>query len=75
MIGSSDGWDYHQHAEWYFRHVQEHSTYLEQLFELQITRNELISTFEQLAEGDIHPIKVFVSYEHALGVSDERAVL
>jgi alcohol dehydrogenase len=74
IIGSSDGWDYHQHAAWYFRHVQEHSTYLEQLFELQITRDELILTFGQMAEGDIHPIKVFVSYEHAPGASDERAV-
>ncbi len=73
IIGSSDGWDYHQHAAWYFRQVQQHSTCLEQLFELRMTRDELISTFEQLAEGDIHPIKVFVSYEHVPGVSDEAA--
>ena len=75
IIGSSDGWDYHQHAAWYFLEVQQHSTPLEQLFELQITRDELISTFEQLAEGDIHPIKVFVSYDTMPGVSDEGAVL
>ena len=55
--------------------MQQHSTPLEQLFELQITRDELISTFEQLAEGDIHPIKVFVSYDTMPGVSDEGAVL
>jgi len=47
---------------WYFREVQQRSTHLEQLFELRIDRNELISTFERLAEGVIRPIKVFVSY-------------
>jgi alcohol dehydrogenase len=75
IIGSSDGWDYHRHAAWYFRQVQQHATCLEQLFELRIARDELISTFEQLAEGDIRPVKVFVSYDNALGVSDEKAVL
>jgi alcohol dehydrogenase len=63
ITGSSDGWDYHKHAAWYFRNVQQHSTYLEQLFELRIDRDELISTFEQLAQGNIRPVKAFVSYE------------
>jgi alcohol dehydrogenase len=67
VIGSSDGWDYHQHAAWYFRVVQQHWTCLEQLFELQIARDELITTFEQLANGDIRPVKVLVTYEHAPG--------
>ncbi|GAC1482209.1 MAG: alcohol dehydrogenase catalytic domain-containing protein [Ktedonobacteraceae bacterium] len=69
IVGSSDGWDYHQHAAWYFHEVQRHTTHLEQLFELVIARDELISTFEQLAEGNIHPIKVFVSYNTILGIS------
>ena len=69
IIGSSDGWDYHQHAAWYFREVQQHSAHLEQFFEMRIARDELISTFEQLAEGNIHPIKVFVCYENAAGIS------
>ena len=75
IMGSSDGWDYHQHAAWYFHEVQQHATHLEHLFELRIARDELISTFEQLAEGDIHPIKVFVSYNHMPHVFDKRAVL
>lgn len=75
IVGSSDGWDYHQHAAWYFHEVQQHPTHLEQLFELQIARDELISAFEQLAEGAIHPIKVFVSYNNTLSVSDKRVVL
>ncbi|GCE20851.1 zinc-dependent alcohol dehydrogenase [Dictyobacter kobayashii] len=70
IIGSSDGWDYHQHAAWYFREVQRHPTHLEQLFELRIARDELISTFEQLAKGGMHPIKVLVSYNHIPDVSD-----
>jgi alcohol dehydrogenase len=74
IIGSSDGWDYHQHATWYFHVVQQHATHLERLFELWIAHDELISTFEQLAEGDIHPIKVFVSYNNMPAISDERTV-
>lgn len=65
IIGSSDGWDYHKHAAWYFHEVQQRSTHLEQLFELQIAHDELISTFERLAEGVIRPVKVFVSYGYA----------
>ncbi|MHB8597924.1 MAG: zinc-dependent alcohol dehydrogenase [Ktedonobacteraceae bacterium] len=63
ITGSSDGWDYHKHAVWYFRYVQQHSTCLEQLFELRIAHDELISTFEQLAQADIRPVKAFVSYQ------------
>lgn len=66
IIGSSDGWDYRQHATWYFHNVQQHSTHLEQLFELRIARDELVSTFELLAQGAIHPIKVLVSYNYTL---------
>ena len=62
IVGSSDGWDYHRHAAWYFRHVQQHATHLEQLFELYIARDELISVFEQLAQGTIRPVKICVSY-------------
>jgi alcohol dehydrogenase len=62
LVASSDGWDYHEHAAWYFREVREHPTCLEQLFELRITSRELIATFEQLATGAIRPIKVLVDY-------------
>jgi hypothetical protein len=75
IIGSSDGWDYLQHAAWYHHKVQQRSTHLEQLFELRTARDELISTFEQLAQGDIHPSKVFVSCDNMPGVSDEHVVL
>ncbi len=62
VVGSSDGWDYHQHAAWYFQHLQEHSPGLEQLFQEQITCEELPGTFERLARGTIRPTKVLVTY-------------
>jgi len=72
---SSDGWDYHQRPAWYFHEVQQHPTHLEQLFELRIARDELVSTFEQLAQGGIHPIKVLVSYNTMQGIFDTHAAL
>lgn len=75
IIGSSDGWDYHQHAAWYFHQVQQHVTHLERLFELRIARDELILTYAQLAAGSIQPMKVFVSYKNMPSVCGERAVL
>lgn len=62
IVGSSDGWDYHQHAAWYFHMLQQRPTGLENLFELCITRNELILTFQKLSDGIIHPVKILVSY-------------
>ena len=63
IIGSSDGWDYHLHAAWYFQEIQRHSTFLEELFQLQIPSDELISAFSQLALGVIRPTKVMVHYK------------
>ncbi|WP_338257207.1 zinc-dependent alcohol dehydrogenase [Dictyobacter halimunensis] len=62
IVGSSDGWDYHQHAAWYFHTLQQRPTDLERLFELRITRDELISTFQKLYDGMVHPVKILVSY-------------
>lgn len=62
FVGSSDGWDYHEHAAWYFREVVQHPTCLEQLFEIEIASKELTAVFEQLATGAIQPVKVLVHY-------------
>ena len=62
IIGSSDGWDYQQHAKWFFNLVRGHPFNLEQLFDYQTTATNLITTFEQLATGTITPIKVLVQY-------------
>ena len=62
LVGSSDGWDYQQHANWYFQFVQQHPHNLQMLFDYVTPRDNLITTFEQLAAGIISPIKVLVKY-------------
>jgi alcohol dehydrogenase len=62
IIGSSDGWDYQEHAKWFFNLIREHSCNLEDLFDYQTTAPNLITTFELLATGTITPIKVLVQY-------------
>ncbi len=62
VVGSSDGWDYQEHAKWFFNHLREHPSNLEQLFDYHTTANKLIATFELLATGAIMPIKVLVRY-------------
>jgi alcohol dehydrogenase len=62
IVGSSDGWDYQEHAKWFFNFVSEHIPKLEDLFDYQTTADNLIATFELLATGAIVPIKVLVYY-------------
>lgn len=62
LVGSSDGWNYFEHATWYFQEVRQHPTYLEELFEVRVPVGELIATFAQLATGAIQPVKVLVDY-------------
>lgn len=63
--GSSDGWDYHAHAAWYFdtlREVPELQVALSAIFDLTISAAALASTFALLDAGEIHPVKVLVRY-------------
>jgi alcohol dehydrogenase len=62
LIGSSDGWDYQEHARWYFQFVQEQAHDLELIFDYVTTQHDLAATFEQLALGTIKQIKVLVKY-------------
>ena len=62
IVGSSDGWDYQEHAKWFFNHLREHPSNLEQLFDYHTPAEKLIATFELLATGAIVPIKVLVHY-------------
>jgi len=66
VVGSSDGWDYQEHARWYFSIMSEHAHNLEQLFDYHTTVNDLVSTFERLASGTIAPVKVLVRYDSHL---------
>jgi alcohol dehydrogenase len=63
IVGSSDGWNYQEHARWYFEVVREHSYNLEQVFSYHTTMEDLVATFERLASGAIAPTKVFVGYD------------
>ena len=62
LVGTSDGWDYHAHATWFFATAPRYADDLERLFELRITRDALISTVSRLAAGELRPVKVLVSY-------------
>jgi alcohol dehydrogenase len=62
LIGSSDGWDYQEHARWYFQFVKEHAHDLELIFDYVTTQHDLAATFEQLALDTISPTKVLVRY-------------
>jgi alcohol dehydrogenase len=63
VVGTSNGWNYHEHALWYFQAVRQTSTRLEQLFEREIAQSELITMFERLASSSSRPVKILVHYE------------
>jgi alcohol dehydrogenase len=62
VVGSSDGWDYAQHAHWYFACVRAGSPALEAIFDESVTAAELPATFARLARGAVTPVKVLVRY-------------
>lgn len=65
IVGSSDGWNYHQHAHWYFDGIRESAPALEALFEMDVAATDLPLTFERMARGEISPTKVLVRYAKA----------
>ena len=62
ISGSSDGWDYHRHAGWYFDYLSRTSTPLAEVFQEETSAEELPATFERLALGEMRPVKVLVRY-------------
>ncbi|MBN8192530.1 alcohol dehydrogenase [Bacillus sp. NTK074B] len=62
IVGSSDGWDYHRHAQWYFNQIKKRDSDLSRLFEKTIKFQELPKCFGELDTGNISPIKVLVEY-------------
>jgi alcohol dehydrogenase len=62
VIGSSNGWDYHQHARWYFEQVRGGTGPLEALFDERVSAADLPQTFACMARGERTPIKVLVQY-------------
>ncbi|SDC08699.1 alcohol dehydrogenase [Bacillus wiedmannii] len=62
IIGSSDGYDYQKHADWFFNQIEQ-TPWIEGIFQHEIHYNALEKCFEELSERIITPLKVFVSYE------------
>jgi alcohol dehydrogenase len=62
VAASSDGWDYHRHAAWYFNLVGSGPHPIEGVFEHRVPAAEMPAAFEQMAQGRIAPVKVLVDY-------------
>jgi alcohol dehydrogenase len=62
VVGSSDGLDYPSYAAWFWDELRRSRAPVELLFEHRIGAAELAGCFEQLANGDIRPVKVLVKY-------------
>lgn len=62
VVGSSDGWDYHAHARWFFKKAPGDESLLKELFQWTVTADDLPDTFGRLAASKSRPIKVFVRY-------------
>lgn len=61
IIGSSDGWDYQEHAIWYWRYAEE-NTLAKTIFDMTVSVDDLPDTFAALATGAKRAIKVLVNY-------------
>ncbi|MES5919457.1 alcohol dehydrogenase catalytic domain-containing protein [Bacillus cereus group sp. RP37] len=62
IIGSSDGYDYQKHADWFFNQIEQ-TPWIEEIFQHEIHYSTLEQCFAELSKGTINPLKVFVSYE------------
>ncbi|PJF38768.1 MAG: alcohol dehydrogenase, partial [Phototrophicales bacterium] len=63
LVASSDGWDYHQHAAWFFEVIRREKPPLAQLFEHEMMATQLLQIFEKLATGELSPVKILVRYK------------
>lgn len=62
IIGSSDGYHYQKHADWFFEEIGK-TPFIEEIFQHEIHYTSLIECFDELSLGIIKPLKVYVSYE------------
>jgi len=63
IVGSSDGWDYQQHAHWYFEQIKAGAPALEDLFDAHVSADGLATLFAQIAGGEATPVKALVRYD------------
>lgn len=61
IVGSSDGIDYRKHAEWFFEKVRE-TPFVNEIFQYEVTKDNLQQCFHDLSDGTIRPVKVLVNY-------------
>jgi alcohol dehydrogenase len=66
IVATSDGWDYHHHATWYFDYLRRCSTTLADVFQEEISSDELPHWFARQAvrveAGEMGPVKLLVRY-------------
>lgn len=65
IVGSSDGWNYNKHADWFFKEYQT-SSFLSDIFEHEISHENLIHCFDELHTNQISPMKVLVHYNRSV---------
>ncbi|WP_369899586.1 zinc-binding dehydrogenase [Bacillus manliponensis] len=61
IVASSDGIDYRKHAEWFFTKVRE-TPFVNEIFQYEVTKDNLIQCFHDLSDDKIQPVKVLVHY-------------
>ncbi|SDP63698.1 alcohol dehydrogenase catalytic domain-containing protein [Halobacillus aidingensis] len=65
IVGSSDGWNYNKHADWFFKEYQT-SSFLTDIFEHEVAQENLIHCFAELHTNQISPMKVLVHYDRTV---------
>lgn len=59
IVGSSDGWDYKKHMEWFLESAKA-APYINEIFELEIDSTEISECFRKLDNREINPVKILV---------------
>lgn len=59
IVGSSDGWDYKEHMDWFLDSAKA-APYINEIFELEINSTEIIECFKKLDDKEINPVKILV---------------
>jgi alcohol dehydrogenase len=74
VAGSSDGWNYQEHARLFFPLARTKHELLEQLYGYKTQPDDLRETFRRLARKEITPIKVLVQYRNEVIVPARQAL-
>ncbi|MGM0844948.1 MAG: alcohol dehydrogenase catalytic domain-containing protein [Bacillota bacterium] len=61
IVGSSDGWNYQEHSNWFFNECV-NTPHLSKIFNYEIQSDQLIDCFAKLSNQSDRPLKVLVKY-------------